>query len=267
MPYCRMFPTPAGQHSPQHGPMDCCRRPELTSGEGCLVTGMTPAGDGRRGNGISQPHLRSIPVLDIRDAFALATSHDRRIKSEQGRWLWISWMRIPVENPSLACRRLPGSFLCRDRRRQAWRRRSGARPRRTGRTETPLDQRIRGAAWSARPPVRLPGPEWMPGFKNRIIARIGAGEHDHRSRWNRREQEITEHLSQREGRHLVNIEVKASASGSGADFKHLKRFAKDGPGRSRECTGIVLHLGREMLTFGSRTFAHPVSSLWNSVDL
>ncbi|MDE0210046.1 MAG: hypothetical protein OXJ64_09195 [Boseongicola sp.] len=28
-----------------------------------------------------------------------------------GRWVWISWTRIPVEKPSLVSRRLPGSFL------------------------------------------------------------------------------------------------------------------------------------------------------------
>ncbi len=48
---------------------------------------------------------------------------------------------------------------------KAWRRRSGAWPRRTGRTESALDRRIRGPAWSARPPVRLPGPGWMLGSR------------------------------------------------------------------------------------------------------
>ncbi len=43
-------------------------------------------------------------------------------------------------------------------------------------------KRIRAEAWPARPPFSLPGPGWMPGFENRIIARMGAGEHDHRSR-------------------------------------------------------------------------------------
>ena len=41
------------------------------------------------------------------------------------RWLWISWTRIPVENSSLASRRLSGSLLCRDHHRHEWRRRSG----------------------------------------------------------------------------------------------------------------------------------------------
>lgn len=68
------------------------------------------------------------------------------------------------------------------------------------------------------------------------------------------------------GSHLVNIEIKASASVSGADFKHLKWFAKYGPGHGRTCTGIVFYLGQEKLTFGSRTFALPVSSLWSSID-
>ncbi len=63
------------------------------------------------------------------------------------------------------------------------------------------------------------------------------------------------------GSHLVNIETKPSASVSGMDFKRLKRFATDGPGRSRTCTGIVLCLGRGKLTSGNRAFALPVSSL------
>ena len=68
------------------------------------------------------------------------------------------------------------------------------------------------------------------------------------------------------GSHLVNIEIKASASVSGADFKHLKWFAKYGPGHCSTCTGIVVNLGQEKLTFGNRTFALPVSGLRSSVD-
>ena len=66
------------------------------------------------------------------------------------------------------------------------------------------------------------------------------------------------------GIHLVNIEIRASASVSGADFKHLKWFAKYGPGHSRTCTGIVFYLGQEKLTFGNRTFALPLSCLWST---
>ena len=51
------------------------------------------------------------------------------------------------------------------------------------------------------------------------------------------------------------------------DFRHLKWFAKDGPGRSGTCTGIVFYLGEVKLTFGNRNFALPVSSLWSEVEM
>ena len=69
------------------------------------------------------------------------------------------------------------------------------------------------------------------------------------------------------GRHLVNIEIKASASVGSEDFKHLKWFAADGPGRSRKCTGIVFYLGQEKLTFGDSDFALPVSALWSEIAI
>lgn len=69
------------------------------------------------------------------------------------------------------------------------------------------------------------------------------------------------------GSHLVCVEIKASASVSGDDFKHLKWFSKNGPGRSRTCTGIVFYLGQEKLTFGDRSFALPVSSLWSEINV
>ena len=69
------------------------------------------------------------------------------------------------------------------------------------------------------------------------------------------------------GSQLVNVEVKSSASVSGDDFKHLKWFATDGPGRSRSCTGIVFYLGHEKLTFGDRNFALPISTLWTDVAI
>lgn len=69
------------------------------------------------------------------------------------------------------------------------------------------------------------------------------------------------------GQHLVTVEIKASATVGADDFKHLKWFSKDGPGRSRTCTGIVFYLGQEKLTFGAGNFALPVSALWSGVDL
>jgi len=47
-----------------------------------------------------------------------------------------------------------------------------------------------------------------------------------------------------------------------ADLKHLRNFAKDGPGKSRQFTGIVFYLGEHKLTFGDNIFALPVSALW-----
>jgi len=69
------------------------------------------------------------------------------------------------------------------------------------------------------------------------------------------------------GNHLVNVEVKSSASVSSDDFKHLKWFAKDGPGRTKTCKGIVFYLGQEKLSFGDGNYALPVSALWSQVAL
>lgn len=69
------------------------------------------------------------------------------------------------------------------------------------------------------------------------------------------------------GHRLVGVEVKAAASVSADDFKHLRWFAKDGPGRGRRVSGIVLYLGQEKLTFGDGNFALPLSALWTSIEL
>ena len=69
------------------------------------------------------------------------------------------------------------------------------------------------------------------------------------------------------GSELVCIEVKSSASVGAEDFKHLKWFSKDGPGRSRACTNVVFYLGQEKLSFGDSNFALPVSALWSAVAL
>lgn len=69
------------------------------------------------------------------------------------------------------------------------------------------------------------------------------------------------------GSRLALIEVKASATVTAADLKHLRWFATEGPGRSRNCTGVIFYLGREKLTFGDRTFALPVSCLWGDIEM
>lgn len=63
------------------------------------------------------------------------------------------------------------------------------------------------------------------------------------------------------GTKLVGIEVKSAATVSNDDFKHLRWFANEGPGRSRTFTGIVFYMGTEKLSFGDRQFALPVSCL------
>lgn len=69
------------------------------------------------------------------------------------------------------------------------------------------------------------------------------------------------------GHRLVGLEVKSAATVSADDFKHLRWFAKDGPGRGRKMNSIVLYLGQEKLTFGDGNFALPLSALWTSTGL
>jgi len=69
------------------------------------------------------------------------------------------------------------------------------------------------------------------------------------------------------GHRLVGIEVKAATAVTADDFKHLKWFANDGPGKGRSTIGIVFYLGQEKLTMGEGNFALPLSTLWTAVDL
>ena len=69
------------------------------------------------------------------------------------------------------------------------------------------------------------------------------------------------------GHRLVGVEVKSAATVSADDFKHLRWFANDGPGRGRKVNGIVLYLGQEKLTFGDGNFALPLSALWTPMKL
>lgn len=64
------------------------------------------------------------------------------------------------------------------------------------------------------------------------------------------------------GRKLVGFEVKASTIVREDDFKHLRWFASNGPGKRRTVTGIVFYFGEHQLHFGNRMFALPVSCLW-----
>jgi predicted AAA+ superfamily ATPase len=68
-------------------------------------------------------------------------------------------------------------------------------------------------------------------------------------------------LEQTDGR-LAGIEVKASATVRGEDFKHLARM-RDQIGDERFIRGVVLYAGPERLPFGERLEAWPMTTLWS----
>jgi len=61
---------------------------------------------------------------------------------------------------------------------------------------------------------------------------------------------------------VVAIEVKASATLNAADMANLRWFKSQGPGRTRNVTGITFYLGNQILSFGDRIFAIPLSIFW-----
>lgn len=74
--------------------------------------------------------------------------------------------------------------------------------------------------------------------------------------------EVDAVLEDREGR-VAGIEVKAAASVVGEDFRGLRSLAEDA-GRQFE-SGTVLYMGREVVPFGERLFAIPISFLWEDL--
>lgn len=64
------------------------------------------------------------------------------------------------------------------------------------------------------------------------------------------------------GRNLVAIETKAAVSIDSNDLKSLRWFKTEGPGRTWNVTGIVIYLGNDLLSFGDRIFAIPLSVFW-----
>ena len=61
---------------------------------------------------------------------------------------------------------------------------------------------------------------------------------------------------------LAGIEVKASATVRGDDFKHLTTM-RDRIGNERFARGVVLYTGAERLPFGERLEAWPLATLWS----
>jgi predicted AAA+ superfamily ATPase len=72
-------------------------------------------------------------------------------------------------------------------------------------------------------------------------------------------QEVDLLLEKRDGS-LVGIEVKASGTVTGADFKGLKVLQSLTEGRFHR--GIVLYTGERVVPFGDKLFAVPVSAMW-----
>ena len=69
------------------------------------------------------------------------------------------------------------------------------------------------------------------------------------------------------GHRMVAVEIKSAATVSAEDFKHLRWFATDGPGKGRKVVGLVFYFGQQALTFGECNYALPVSSLWSRIEL
>jgi uncharacterized protein len=74
-------------------------------------------------------------------------------------------------------------------------------------------------------------------------------------------QEVDVVLENRKGE-LVGIEVKASATVTEADFRHLRTFMELTGDRMK--SGIVLYAGERTVPFGPRLWAVPVSALWSA---
>ncbi len=76
-----------------------------------------------------------------------------------------------------------------------------------------------------------------------------------------REKREIDFIIEREDSALLGIEVKASATVTKGDFKHLAWF-RDGPGAGTAFTGIVLYSGELTASFGDGLWAVPHSALW-----
>lgn len=76
-------------------------------------------------------------------------------------------------------------------------------------------------------------------------------------------QEVDLLLERADGR-VVGLEVKSSASIQAKDFKGLQSLSET-LGDAFHC-GVVLYTGTEVLPFGPKMWAVPMSGLWEKVD-
>ena len=74
-------------------------------------------------------------------------------------------------------------------------------------------------------------------------------------------QEVDAVLEHHDGR-IIGIEVKASSSISGTDFRHLEHLREKAGERFH--LGVTLYAGTQILSFGDRLLATPIDSLWES---
>lgn len=64
-------------------------------------------------------------------------------------------------------------------------------------------------------------------------------------------------------RTIVGFEMKSSTMVEESDFKHLRWFKEDGPGKTWNVIGIVVYMGDRLLSFGRNMFALPLSAFWS----
>jgi predicted AAA+ superfamily ATPase len=70
-------------------------------------------------------------------------------------------------------------------------------------------------------------------------------------------------IAEAPGKRLALFEMKAAASVSTEDFRHINWFRTEGPGKSYKSIGFLVYLGDEILLFGEGKIALPLSMLWS----
>ena len=68
-------------------------------------------------------------------------------------------------------------------------------------------------------------------------------------------------IAELDARHIIGIEIKATAAPSTDDARHLA-WMRDHTGQ-QFLAGVVLHTGPASFPLGDRLWAHPISSLWS----
>ncbi|UEM06909.1 ATP-binding protein (plasmid) [Skermanella rosea] len=82
--------------------------------------------------------------------------------------------------------------------------------------------------------------------------------------WRSKDREI-DIIAEGPGRRLALFEMKASASVSPSDFKHIDWFLSDGPGQGYAAgsVGFVVYLGDKLMPMGAGRVCLPLSMLWS----